>query len=61
LIYDANGDLYAEVGRKVVSETVDVLSVDYAPGGNQNVIYPRVNALLGPFLAGGGQMTVSRG
>lgn len=61
LIYDQGGDLYATLDRPVRSESVDVLSVEYASGGNQNPVYPRVMALLSPFLASGGQLAVSRG
>jgi hypothetical protein len=50
LIIDQGGNPGGEIGQRVLREKVDVIEVQYSDKGNQTTIYPRLNALLRPYL-----------
>ena len=53
-------DLAPDVGAQVKSETVGPISVTYADGARQTDAYKAVDAMLGPYLKGMGQVAVVR-
>ena len=53
-------ELVPDVGAQVKSETVGPISVVYADGARQSDSYKAVDAMLAPFLRGGGQVAVVR-
>lgn len=50
----ASSTLYADQERAVKREKVDVLEVEYSEFSSQSVRYPAIDAMLSPFLNGGG-------
>lgn len=57
----AAGDLSADAGAQVVSETVGPISVTYAAGARQQTRYEAVERMLAALLrGGGGQIPVVR-
>ena len=54
------GELVPDVGAQVKSETVGPISVVYADGARQSDSYRAIDAMLAPFLRGGGQVAVVR-
>jgi hypothetical protein len=48
-----SADLLADLGRKTLSETVDVISVTYADGGSRQTEYATVHGWLKSLLAYG--------
>ena len=57
----AAGELAPDLEAPVTSEQVGPISVTYAEGARQSVLYRAVTAMLAPFLvASGGMLKVSR-
>lgn len=54
------GDLLADQGAQVVSETVGPISVTYAAGARQATRYALVETMLAALLLGAGQVPVVR-
>lgn len=51
------GELTSDLGRETLSETVDVISVTYAPGGARQTHYASVNGWIRSLLRSGGGQT----
>ncbi|MBO9717520.1 MAG: hypothetical protein J7507_12110 [Pseudoxanthomonas sp.] len=57
----SSGDLLADQGAQVKSETVGPISVTYADGARQGTAYKAIDAMLAAYLSGGaGQIAVVR-
>lgn len=55
LVIDDGGELMGAIGPRVTQESVDgAVSVSYSDRGNQTTLYPRLNALLRPYVASSG-------
>jgi hypothetical protein len=65
LEWDKGNDLQASVDRALKSEKIDVLEFEYMDNAEETVRYPKVDALLHPYLSsgygGGNFMDVSAG
>lgn len=63
--WDKGNDLQASVDRALKSEKIDVLEFEYMDNAEETVRYPKVDALLRPYLSsgygGGNLMDVSAG
>lgn len=53
-------DLSPDLTAQVKSETVGPISVVYADGARQDTAYKAIDAMLAPFLKGGGALPVIR-
>lgn len=53
-------DLSPDLTAQVKSETVGPISVTYADGARQDTAYKAIDAMLAPFLKGGGALPVFR-
>lgn len=63
--WDKGNDLQSKIGRAVKRKKIDVIETEYMDNAEETVRYPKVDALLRPYLSsgygGGNVLSVSAG
>lgn len=60
LMIDSGEDLQATLGKKVLSEKIDVIEITYSDNSSDMKVFTKINALLREYLASAGGLKLVR-